>query len=302
MTVHYIDFSLTDGSRICVQRHDSLLLMPNIQSDGSIAPHAHEYYEIVLIRDGSCRHFYDQDETILLPGDLFVIAPHRVHAYQFAEDLTYYNCQFFTEALGSEWLEDLKDLTYDRLQDPADDTGNPGMGKINRRGILHLDRSEIDRTSQYFELILEEQNNPKPDTERMKRCVLQMVLCKLLRLREIQFSSDGKAEQWKEQMVSETLARFENDLSGDWDTDELASRYNISSSYFRSVFREITGFPPRHYLNRLRILHAVRLIHYQGMSLNDASQAIGIFDLNYFSRLCKNITGYSPSHFRRSER
>ena len=31
----------------------------------------------------------------------------------------------------------------------------------------------------------------------------------------------------------------------------------------------------------------------------DASGAVGIYDLNYFSRLCKQFTGYTPSHFRR---
>ena len=51
MTTMYLDFPLTDGSRICVQRHADLRTLPYIRPDGRIPEHAHEYYEMVLLQN-----------------------------------------------------------------------------------------------------------------------------------------------------------------------------------------------------------------------------------------------------------
>lgn len=298
MTSPYFSFPLTDGSRICVQEFERLHQIPNLQADNSIPVHAHEFYEMVLILRGSCRHIYRDAVTTLLPGDLFLIAPHRSHGYRFGEDVHHCNCQFFVDSLPSEWLDDIRPLTYDQLQKNAPGGRFPGAADINSQGILHLDRYETSLLRVVFDSILQEQVAPHADSERMKRCLLQLALARLTRVRAQQFANAGSAEQWKQQMIGETLARFEQRLSGEWDTAAIAGEYHISVSYFRSIFKEITGLPPRQYLNRMRIVHAVDLIQHHGASLIDAAQAIGISDLNYFSRLCRLITGYSPSHFR----
>ena len=129
----YLDFPLSDGSRICVQRHEDRMHMPNMRSDGIVPDHAHEFYEIVLIIRNSCRHVYQQDETTLLPGDLFMIPPHRSHMLHFTEDVLYYNCQFFADALSGEWMDDVQSLTYDRLKG-AVDKAHP-HSKLRKRRI-----------------------------------------------------------------------------------------------------------------------------------------------------------------------
>lgn len=292
----YFDFPLTDGSRICVQRHEDLSLIPNLRADGIIPEHAHEFYEMVLIQTNSCRHLYREDVTTLLPGDLFLIPPHRTHAYRFTENVLHYNCQFFIDAISGEWLEDVRELTYDRLQPESDDE----LPAIGRRGILHLNREESFDIIQALERILAEQKSPRKDSERMKRSLLHLILAHLTRLREQRSITIGQAEHWKQQMISETLKDFENRLYAKWDIEALAERFHISSGYFRSIFREITGVPPLQYLNQMRINRAVDMIQHQGLSLHDASAAVGIHDINYFSRLCKQVTGYTPSHFRRN--
>lgn len=302
MAPRYLDFPLTDGSRICVQRQDKITAMPYILPDRSIPVHAHEFYEMVLIHQGRCSHFYEDEETTLISGDLFLIPPHRTHAYQYTEDVLQYNCQFFADSLSSDWLEDIRRLSYDRLKKPSGRNRPGGSADINRQGILHLNKEESGGLSWLLSIILGEQNSPTIESERIKRCTLQLVLALLKRVRQQQFAGTGHTEQWKQDMVSETLHRFENNIDSDWDIAEIAGQYHVSESYFRSIFKEITGLPPRQYLNRIRVIRAINLIRGHGASLSEASGAIGIHDLNYFSRLCKSVTGYSPSHFRSSGR
>ena len=153
MTKLYLDFPLSNGSRICVQRHEDRMHMPNMRSDGVVPYHAHEFYEIVLILQNSCRHVYQQDETTLIPGDLFMIAPHHSHMLHFTEDVLYYNCQFFADVIPGEWLEDLQSLTYDRLK--ANIGGFSGLYSVDRQGILHLNPEEREETVRGLELILQ---------------------------------------------------------------------------------------------------------------------------------------------------
>lgn len=297
----YLDFPLTDGSRICVQRQDKVASMPYIRPDRSIPVHAHEFYEMVLIHQGRCSHFYENEETTLVSGDLFMIPPHRTHAYRYAEDVLQFNCQFYPDALSSDWLGDIRHLSYDRLQKPAQHDDVRGTADINRQGILHLNRDQCAGMNWLFNLILNEQKAPNSDSERIKRCTLQLILALLKRVREQQFAGTKHAEQWKQQMIGDTLKWFEKDITSEWDCAKIAEHYHISESYFRSIFKDVTGLPPRQYLNRMRILRAISLIQHHGASLSEASRAIGIHDFNYFSRLCRTVTGYSPSHFRRQE-
>lgn len=292
----YLDFPLSNGARVCVQRHEDRMHMPNMRSDGIVPNHAHEFYEIVLILRNSCRHVYQQDETTLLPGDLFMIPPHRSHLLHFKEDVLYYNCQFYADALPAEWLEDVQALTYDRLKTNISSFEDPVS--IDRQGILHLNADEINETVKLLDLILKEQNSAFSDGERMKRILLCLLLARIKRIRDQRFVLNHHSGDLKEKIVSETLAAFEKELDRDWDMSELAARNNISSGYFRRIFREITGMPPRQFLNQLRINRAVDMIQHQGMSIFDAACSIGIHDLNYFSRLCRQLTGYPPSHFR----
>ncbi len=294
----YLDFPLTNGSRICVQRHEDRMHMPNMRADGIVPEHAHEFYEIVLIMRNSCRHIYQQDETTLIPGDLFIIPPHRSHSLHFTEDVLYYNCQFFADSVPGEWMEELQSLTYDRLKTnvsgPAD-----LFFSIDRQGILHLNSEEAGETVKILELILKEQISTVSDSERMKRILLSLLLARIKRIRDQRFlMNSGDSRDWKEKIVHETLAAFEKGLDQDWDMDKLAAGYNLSTGYFRSIFREVTGMPPRQFLNRIRINRAIDMIQHQGSSIFDASSSIGIHDLNYFSRLCRQLTGYPPTHFR----
>ena len=299
MSITYYDFPLTDGSRICVQHHKDLATMPHIRLDGSISFHAHEFYEMVLVIENSCRHIYQDDVTTLLPGDLFLIPPHQPHAYQFDEETEYYNCQFYIDMISARWIEDIHELTYDRLRESGSRGSAPENYGTNRRGILHMSPEDTAVTAVFFDKILMEQEHPRPDSERMKQSILHLVLAGINRVRLRSFAISDNEEKWKQQMISDVLGRFQGEISTEWDLDEIAAEYHISSSYFRSIFKKITGMPPRQYINKIRINRAVDMIQHQGLSLADASAAAGIYDLNYFSRLCKQFTGYSPSYFRR---
>lgn len=52
---------------------------------------------------------------------------------------------------------------------------------------------------------------------------------------------------------------------------------------------------PIQYINRLRMIRACEGLESRRMSIKEAAEHVGIYDLNYFSRLFKKIIGCSPN-------
>lgn len=73
-----------------------------------------------------------------------------------------------------------------------------------------------------------------------------------------------------------------------------------SADYIRRKFRAETGMTPGEYLTGLRINFARELLERRGslkLSVNDLSLMCGFYDVRYFSRVFRKITGCAPSRY-----
>lgn len=80
---------------------------------------------------------------------------------------------------------------------------------------------------------------------------------------------------------------------------ELAGMANFSESYFRKLFRSVTGMTSVQYTNMVKISKAKDIISSGEANVSEAALQTGFQDIYYFSRLFKAVTGESPSSFRR---
>lgn len=67
----------------------------------------------------------------------------------------------------------------------------------------------------------------------------------------------------------------------------------MSTSNFRHNFAEITGTPPGEYLVHLRLRKAMVLLKFP-YAIAEIAALCGFSDSNYFSRIVRKRTGYSP--------
>ena len=80
---------------------------------------------------------------------------------------------------------------------------------------------------------------------------------------------------------------------------QLASQCFLSTGRFSHIFKEVTGIPPREYINNMRIQKAKDMISYTDYPISHIARDVGIDDQNYFSRIFKKHTGISPSEYRK---
>lgn len=82
--------------------------------------------------------------------------------------------------------------------------------------------------------------------------------------------------------------------------DDIAAHVFLHSNYFSSLFKAKTGTTYRHYLRNFRIEKAKQLMLETDMRVYEIAQAVGYNDSAHFVRAFKEITGISPSEFKKS--
>lgn len=301
----YMDFPVYDNTFISVH--------PYISNE-SVAPHKHNFQEFVLIVKGSCTYRCRRRESILIPGDVFLFPPHQEHSYAMQGNVEILNVCFYPERLGEQWSNFMVDIAAPRdregnareqfrdlLQNVAlrDDRDTPTFdADLNTQGIIHLKPSEASRVENLLRAMMAEQNNQELGVEYMKPAMLQMVLVLLERARTRQSSRSAGYSSQKRQMILDALNYIETHITETIDFEDLAFRLHLSSSYFRVLFKDVTGLPPVEYLNRLRIVKSLQYLQADDLSIANAAARVGIYDPNYYSRLFKKVMGVPPRYFK----
>lgn len=301
----YMDFPVYDKTAISI--HPYLSNQP-------VSPHKHRFQEFVFIVKGSCIHHYQNLDTTLIPGDVFLIPPHREHSYRMQGDVEILNICFYPEELGVQWNEFMDEFAapqrkvssaqerfHELLQNVAlrDDLDTfVHEADLNTQGIIHLKPSENSQMEQILRTMMTEQANQNIGIEYVKPALLQLVLVILERARIRQFSHSTQYSSPKRQIVLSALQYIENHITETIDFEDLAFSLHLSNSYFRAIFKDVTGLPPIEYLNRLRIVKSLQYLQSDNLSIADAAARVGIYDPNYYSRLFKKIMGVQPRYFK----
>ncbi|MGI6010092.1 MAG: AraC family transcriptional regulator [Ruminococcus sp.] len=296
---------------ISIEYWDNFQKIPNCDSSGVYPPHRHDYHELVLITSGLCLHTYKGSTITLIPGDMFLIPPHRYHSYKFQDGLHIYNCQFYISNFSDYFLRILDDLNFISLRAQASPSlsadytifdAEAPSGKysalVNQQGILHLNSSQRFYMENLLTHMQTEQRQKGRGYTYILHDYLEILLCELSRIKHAQYTVSEQKNSKKERMIMDTLAFIDSHLTEDIDFLSIAESYDLSPNYFRTVFREITGISPTEYLNRTRILNALKYLRMTDMTISDIAASVGLYDANYFTRLFKKYLGYPPTYFK----
>jgi len=100
--------------------------------------------------------------------------------------------------------------------------------------------------------------------------------------------------------VQRIIERMQGDPSRNFSLAEMAESVNLSSPYFCSLFKSITGVPPAKYLKSLRLEQAAKLLTTTFLSVKEIVRRVGCNDDSHFVRDFKRKFGKTPSEYRNS--
>ena len=310
MPTVYIDRTKPDASGITL-----LCESESPEPSPTASPHCHSFFEVTLVVRGSCKVFTSRHHILLIPGDLLLFPPDRLHACLPQKGAQICSCQFESHLIPRTLMQNTgywdmpqASAAHKRLHD-LQAFASSEVPLLKRRAlsdsdapnppdIMHLARAEFTRLHEILQNIASEQEERCCGFEEMKRLRLQELLILIRRIQLSQLQPAGEQTSWKEDMVGEVLTQIDQNLAQGIDFEAIAHSKGVTLSYFRAIFKEITGMSPTDYLGRIRILRALELLQTCDAPVSEIGRKVGICDANYFSRLFKKVTGYPPRYFK----
>lgn len=83
---------------------------------------------------------------------------------------------------------------------------------------------------------------------------------------------------------------------------QLADVSGVSEVYFRKMFTEIYGIPPKKYINLIRISKAKELLLSDEISMQQISEEVGFHDVYSFCKAFRKANDCTPTEYRKSHR
>lgn len=87
-------------------------------------------------------------------------------------------------------------------------------------------------------------------------------------------------------------------LKEDIDMENTAKKFNISSSYFSRIFKDVLGYNFSDYINMIRIKKSKELLKEGILTIKEICYEVGYSDPNYFSKVFKKYEGVTPSEYK----
>lgn len=103
-----------------------------------------------------------------------------------------------------------------------------------------------------------------------------------------------------EDRVRELTRRLREDASGIREITQLAQEAGMSPGHLRRVFKKVTGQTPVQFLIHCRIERARYYLRESTLGIEQIANTVGYRDVYFFSRQFKEITGKSPTAWRKT--
>ena len=98
--------------------------------------------------------------------------------------------------------------------------------------------------------------------------------------------------------VGQTITLIQHDLTADLKLKTIAEKLNVNSSYLSTLFHKEIGCTLTEYINKQRVERGVRLLQLTSKPVQEIAAECGFQDTNYFIKLFKKQTGFTPTRYR----
>lgn len=152
---------------------------------------------------------------------------------------------------------------------------------------------EFTQLESLFARIAKEFVHQEPGYGSIARGYLIQILTSLLR-----YQMDKRFRAATEHSkIASSIEAIQQDASRNWSTPELAAISGYHPTYFAELFREATGYAPKHYLVLERVKQAQLLLLHEP-TIEAVAMKLGYSSIHYFCRNFKAVTGLTPTEFK----
>ena len=242
-------------------------------SNHSWGPALRDHYILHYVVSGKGTLRYNQQTYAIVPGQLFLINPSQVAAYQADENDPWEYIWVGFNGTDAGRLVKMAGFSPDHPIALSDDP---------------------DKTASLLRRIADAGDNTAAADAEMAGC-LYLLLAHLIRM-----NSRHPAGNPHQTYVSNALRYIQYNYANDIGVSDIARYVGISRSQLYRAFLQDFGVSPHNYLQTYRINEACGLLHDPTHSVAEVAGSVGFNDPLYFSRVFKAIKGITPSDYRKN--
>ncbi len=248
-------------------------------------PHIHkDFYELVLVTDGTATHIVGDESFDIGKGDVFVMEVGSSHGYENPHGLHICNLMFKRDMLTAYESEFESIRGYNELFHSD--------GKNGFKCSLHLSPKDFDEFRTLVCRFENEYISRRPGRNALICSYFIQLVVGISRL----YGMPVKMREIKG--ITKAAEYIEEHYEEDCPIKEAILLSNYSRRHFSRLFFEVYGMSPQDYLLDTRIRHAADYLRNSGLSIAETAVKCGFSDSGYFSRVFKKRYGVLPSRYR----
>jgi AraC family transcriptional regulator of arabinose operon len=249
----------------------------------------HDDYILVYCSDGKGSLSLSDVTQPVKAGELFILAPNTLHAYQADEDQpwTVYWCHF-----QGEQSQDFYDYVYQNTC--YQNKKNQNKKYQYQSSSIIRNMTDIDFMQAFRELIETVRDSTQLSGFIHASNLFRHILTKI----ERQMKQGDKYENGLSIPKIQQFMRA--NINKHLSLEELASLSHCSKYHFARQYQLLVGTSPLKYFIELKMEHACFLLEQTSLSIAEIAYQLGYDDALYFSRVFRKVSGLAPSTYRKS--
>lgn len=151
----------------------------------------------------------------------------------------------------------------------------------------------ISLISKHFDNVVQACESSTPSKFAIKTALYNLLL----------YVCTEKKHKYQKRFSSITtgIELLESDPLSKLSIEEIAKTCNVSTSYFRRLFKEYSGKSPSDYRINLRMDMAKALLENDETTIEQITELLNFENVSYFCRIFKNKFGMTPSQYKQSK-
>lgn len=251
--------------------------------------HTHNFFEMIYVLQGTCRHTIYGNTCMMQEGDLYMISPSVEHSIFAGGDGIVINILIRRS--------NIEDIFFNALRDQniiSDFLVNSIYLKNYAAYLVFHTSNDKETKEQILEMYLE-QIEGDTFSDRIISNMLMIFFIRLVR------KYKDTAQTHSTLPTSAASAQILHYIADDFNTitlNDLASKLNYSVPYCSKYIKEVTGQSFLHLLKKVRFRKAENYLATTNFSIQKISDLLGYENPENFIRAFKKEYGISPSKYR----
>jgi AraC family transcriptional regulator, transcriptional activator of pobA len=249
-------------------------------------PHRHDFYTIILVKNGSGKHFIDYIEHPIKPGIVFLLSPGQVHQVitfdKPSGDIIMFNDEFLhLNFINHDFISNIGLFSYGTSAPPIE-PNNETFEKI-RSFSSEIFNAFTTQQQFRFEIIAS---------------YIKLLLIECNQYAQLSKESNPQAIESGRQIVKAFKELLEKHFSQWHRVNTYARQLNITPDYLNNVVKANIGKSAKELIIQRIVLEAKRLGVHTDLSSKEIAYSLGFDDPSHFSKLFKNETSQNFTEFR----